>query len=272
VPDAPDQRHTRSGDPYVRPPTALELERIAAEAAAQGAALVRDAAGRLGVIGTKSSPTDPVTALDLAVEEVVRKHVEARTPGASFLGEEAGAIDGSSAVGWILDPIDGTVNLTYDVPLIAVSLAATLDGEVVAGAVVDVWHEEVFSASKGGGARLDGRAIVPSGVRELAQALVATGFAYSSSGRAAQVEAVGRVLPAARDIRCFGSSALHLAWLACGRIDAYYQRDMKRWDYAGGAIIAAESGALVEPPSPANGELMVAASPLVFEELRQLLA
>jgi myo-inositol-1(or 4)-monophosphatase len=272
VPDAQGSRPTRPSHERGPLPTPRELERIAAEAAARGAALVREAAGKLGAIGTKSGPTDPVTALDLAVEEVVREHVETRTPGASFLGEEAGATDGDSAVGWILDPIDGTVNLTYDVPFIAVSLAATVDGEVVAGAVVDVWQEEVFSASAGAGARLDGRTIAPSSVRQLSQALVATGFSYSSGGRAAQVEAVARVLPAARDIRCFGSSALHLGWVACGRMDAYYQRDMKRWDYAAGAIIAAESGARVELPSRANGQLMVAASPLVFEAFRQLLA
>ena len=133
-----------------------DLEAIAAEAAAKGAAIVRARTGQLGSVGTKSSPTDPVTALDLAVEQVIREHLARRTPGASFLGEEEGARVGDSSLGWILDPIDGTVNLTYDVPLIAVSLAATVDGEVVAGSVVDVWRDEVFSAAAGAGARLDG--------------------------------------------------------------------------------------------------------------------
>ena len=149
------------------------------------------------------------------------------------------------------------MNLTYDVPLIAVSLAATVHGEVVAGAVVDVWRDEVFSAAAGSGARRDGEAIAPSAVRELSQALVATGFDYSSDGRAAEVESFGRVLPAARDIRCFGSSALHLCWVACGRIDAYYQRNMKRWDYAAGAIVAVRIGGAAGIPigteRPAHG-------------------
>ena len=255
-----------------RPWSPTDLEAIAAEAAAKGAAIVRARTGQLGSVGTKSSPTDPVTALDLAVEQVIREHLARRTPGASFLGEEEGAWIGDSSLGWILDPIDGTVNLTYDVPLIAVSLAATVDGEVVAGSVVDVWRDEVFSAAAGAGARLDGAAIAPSAVAELTHALVATGFDYSAEGRAAEVESFGRVLPAARDIRCFGSSALHLCWVACGRVDAYYQRNMKRWDYAAGAIIAAESGARVEPPSEQNGHLMVAASRHIFEPLRQLLS
>jgi len=250
--------------------SAPDLEAIAIEAASEGAATAAAATAGLGSIRTKSSPTDPVTALDLAVEHVVRSHLARRTPGAWFLGEEQGVRTGESALGWILDPIDGTVNLTYDLPFIAVSLAATVDREVVAGAVVDVRREEVFSAAAGSGARRDGVTIRPSHVSELAQALVATGFDYSSDGRRVEAESLGRVLPAARDIRCFGSTALHLCWVACGRIDAYYQRNMKRWDWAAGAIIAAESGARVESPSARNGQLMVAASPRIFEPLREL--
>jgi myo-inositol-1(or 4)-monophosphatase len=245
---------------------------MAVEAATIGAGLVREAHGQRGSIRTKSSPTDPVTALDLAVEQAIREHLASQTPGASFLGEEQGASVGESLVGWILDPIDGTVNLTYDVPFIAVSLAATLRGEVVAGAVVDVWQGEVYSASVGTGARRDGARIVPSAVVELGQALVATGFDYTSEGREEEAETLARVLPAARDIRCFGSSALHLCWVACGRLDGYYQRDSKHWDYAAGALIAAEAGATVMRPAPHNGELMLAASPLVFDPLLTLLA
>lgn len=259
------------GRDATRSPTPSELEAIAAQAASHGADVIRSAAGALGSIGTKSSPTDPVTALDLAVERVVREHLAQRTPGASFLGEEGGAHIGDSTVGWILDPIDGTVNLTYDVPFIGVSLAATVDGEVVAGAVVDVWHDETYSAALQRGARRAGLPISPSDPQELGQTLVATGFEYSSQGRAAQVEAFGRVLPAARDIRCFGSSALHLCWVACGRVDAYYQRHANRWDYAAGALIALEAGARVELPSEHNGELLLAASPRVFEPLHRLL-
>jgi myo-inositol-1(or 4)-monophosphatase len=252
-------------------PGPVELEAIAIEAVARGAATVRAAAGELGTIGTKSSATDPVTELDVEVEQVVRRFLATATPGAAFLGEEEGSRAGESSVGWILDPIDGTVNLTYDLPVISVSLAATLDGGVVSGAVVDVWRDEVFSAASGTGARLDGRAVRPSAVAFLAEALVATGFAYSAEGRAGEARDVARVLPAARDIRCFGSTALHLCWVACGRLDAYYQRGAKVWDYAAGALIAAESGARLARPTVANGELLLASSPLVFDPLERLL-
>lgn len=253
-------------------PTPTALEAVAIAAATDGAKVIREGATRRDAIATKSTPTDPVTALDLAVEQTIRERLERLTPGAAFLGEEGGDRAGRTALGWVLDPIDGTVNLTYGLPAIAVSLAATIAGRVVAGVVIDPWRDETFSAAMGAGARLDGSPIGPSAVRRLDEGLVATGFAYSSDGRAAQVEALGRVLPAARDIRCFGSSALHLCWVANGRLDAYYQRDMQTWDYAAGALIAEEAGARLEHPEPANGQLMVAASPLVFEALRALLA
>jgi myo-inositol-1(or 4)-monophosphatase len=254
-----------------RLPTPAALEAIAVDAAAAGAEVIRAAAGRSDVIGTKSTPTDPVTALDIAVEQTIRDHIQRLTPGAGFLGEEEGRRAGASTLGWILDPIDGTVNLTYRIPLLAVSLAATISGRVVAGVVIDPWREEVFSASRGRGARVGGSPIVTSTVQRLSEALVATGFSYASDGRARQAEAFGRVLPAARDVRCFGSSALHLCWVANGRLDAYYQRDMQAWDYAAGALIAEEAGARLEHPTPANGQLMVAASPQVFGPLLALL-
>lgn len=137
---------------------------------------------------------------------MIREVLAKRTPGASVLGEEDGDIGGPSAVGWVVDPIDGTVNLTYDLPVVSVSLAATVDGAVVAGAVVDVLRDEVFSAAAGAGARRDGAGIAVSGAGDLAGSLIGTGFNYSAEGRAAEAAYLGKVLPAARDIRCFGSA------------------------------------------------------------------
>jgi myo-inositol-1(or 4)-monophosphatase len=251
-------------------PTALDLEGIAIEAATEGARTVRTGAGDLGAIRTKSSPTDPVTSLDIEVERVIREVLAKRTPGASVLGEEDGDIGGPSAVGWVVDPIDGTVNLTYDLPVISVSLAATIAGIVVAGAVVDVLRDEVFSGAAGAGARRDGAGIAVSTPGDLAHSLVGTGFDYSAEGRAAEAAYLGRVLPAARDIRCFGSAALNLCWVACGRLDAFYQRGMKRWDYAAGALIAEEAGARLEMMDTADGQLAVVASPGIFDPLLHL--
>lgn len=253
-------------------PDASGLEAIAVQAAREGADRARRAPDRIAEIRTKSSPTDPVTALDVDVERVVQDVLAEQTPDASILGEEQGGRDGRSALGWIVDPIDGTVNLTYDLPVIAVSVAAAIDGEVVAGAVVDVQRGEVFSAAQGTGARRDGVAVRPSTVDALAHALVGTGFSYAAEERASEATYLHRVLPAARDIRVFGSAALNLCWVACGRLDGFYQRHMERWDYAAGLVIAQEAGAMVESASPENGELTVVASPMVFDDLRQLVA
>ncbi len=253
-------------------PTPRDLEAIAIEAAAAGARVVRSAAGELGTISTKSTPTDPVTSLDIASEAAIRAILAKRTPDASVLGEEAEARYGTSGVGWVIDPIDGTVNLTYDLPVMGVSIAATVDGETVAGAVVDVLRGDVFSAARGRGARLGGDGIGPSAATELSASLIGTGFSYTPEGRAMEAEYLMRVLPAGRDIRCFGSAALNLCWVGCGRLDGFYQRNMQYWDFAAGEIIALEAGASLLRPSAENGQLMVASAPAIHAELRRLVA
>jgi myo-inositol-1(or 4)-monophosphatase len=253
-------------------PVAAELETIAMEAALAGAGVVRVAARELGTIRTKSTPTDPVTSLDIAAEDAIRRVLARRTPDASVLGEETGSVSGSSGVGWVIDPIDGTVNLTYDLPVMSVSVAATFGGETVAGAVVDVLRGDVFSAARAAGARLDGRPIAASLATSLSASLIGTGFSYTSAGRAQEAAYLQRVLPAARDIRCFGSAALNLCWVGCGRLDGFYQREMQYWDYAAGELIAAEGGAVVQRPTPANGRLMVVAGPAIHAELQRLVA
>ena len=130
------------------------LEAIAVEAASAAARAVRTEAGAIRAIRMKSTPTDPVTHLDLEAERIVREVLAERTPDAAVLGEEDGGAKGISGIGWVIDPIDGTVNLTYGLPITSVSVAATIDGAVVAGCVVDIMREEAFSASADGGARM----------------------------------------------------------------------------------------------------------------------
>jgi len=249
-----------------------ELEAIAIEAASEGARVVRAAAGDLGTVQSKSTPTDPVTSLDIAAERAIRAVLARRAPDSSVVGEEGGVTGGSSGVGWVVDPIDGTVNLTYDLPVMSVSIAATTEDEVVAGAVVDILRGDVFSAARGDGARLDGSTIEPSSKSELAASLIGTGFSYLPEGRAAEAEYLARVLPAGRDVRCFGSAALNLCWVACARLDGFYQRNMQRWDFAAGEIIAKEAGAAIAHPRPENGHLMVASGPRIHAELVRLVS
>lgn len=238
----------------------------------------RAAADRIRVSETavplraKSTETDVVTATDLAAENLIRDLLAESTPGARVLGEEGGngtLGDGPhGAIEWVIDPLDGTVNFTYGVPITAVSVAAVVDGRPTAGAVVDVWRSELFSAHVGGGARLDGGAIRCAVAGRLGLALVATGYSYAAPLRQAHGRTIAELLLHVRDVRAFGSAALQLCWVAAGRIDAYLERDIKPWDYAAGSIIAREAGADVELPCPENDDLVLAVHPSLFDELR----
>jgi myo-inositol-1(or 4)-monophosphatase len=249
-------------------PAPRALEDVASTAARAAAEVVTSAYGQPRAVGHKSSPTDIVTQTDLRAEELLRNVLLEATPQAGILGEEGGKTAAGARLQWVIDPLDGTINFLYGVPLFAVSIAAAVDGQVVAGAVVDVLRSELFSAYKGGGARRDGRSISVTSCSSLPEALVTTGFSYHAELRDIQGEVAHRVLSRARDLRCFGSAALELCWVACARVDGYYQRDTEIWDRAAGALIAEEAGARTELPCPENDDLVIAAGPEVFEDLR----
>ncbi len=229
--------------------------------------LVTSGYGHADMVRRKSSPTDIVTETDLRAEDLIREILRTATPDAGVLGEEGAPTAPGARVQWVIDPLDGTINFLYGVPLFAVSIAAAIDGEVVAGAVVDVLRNELFSAHMGGGARRNGEPISASSCASLPEALVATGFSYRAELRGLQGEVAHRLLSRARDLRCFGSAALELCWVGCARIDGYFQRDTEIWDRAAGALIAEEAGAHVEMPCPENDDLVIAAAGGVFDEL-----
>jgi myo-inositol-1(or 4)-monophosphatase len=249
-------------------PGLAELEAIAVSVARAAAAHVAANFGKAATIGTKSSDTDVVTQTDVDTETLIRRLLEMATPGCGFVGEEGGGTGADRRLQWIIDPLDGTVNFLYSVPIFSVSIAAAVDGEFVAGAVVDAMRAEVFSAHVGGGARCDGLLLRVSACSALPLALIGTGFSYTPRLRAIQGDIISRMLPIVRDIRCFGSAALNLCWVAMGRTDGYFERDIKVWDWAAGAIIAAEAGAEVEFPCPENDGLVMAAGPGIIAALR----
>jgi len=171
---------------------------------------------------------------------------------------------------WIVDPLDGTVNFLYSLPVFSVSIAAAVSGRVVAGAVADVRSGEIFSASLGRGATIDGRPLRVSTLTDLSSALVATGYSYRAEVRARQAAVLGRLLPRVRDVRSFGSAALQMCWVGAGRLDAYFERDIKPWDYAAGELVAREAGARTELPCPENEDLVLVSNPALFELLWSL--
>jgi myo-inositol-1(or 4)-monophosphatase len=228
------------------------------------------------VVRTKSTPTDVVTQMDTAAERLIATTINASRPDDAMLGEEGQADDALAGrrVRWIVDPIDGTVNYLYGLPQWAVSIAAEVGGVVVAAAVLDPSKDELFTAELGGGGRLNGVPIGVSACAELAQALVGTGFGYDASRRARQAQVLTGVLPLVRDIRRLGAASLDLCALACGRLDGYFERGLNLWDHAAAGLIAAEAGARVEGlrGRPPDGDLLVAATPGVFDALHDLVA
>ncbi|WP_185994838.1 inositol monophosphatase family protein [Nocardioides campestrisoli] len=220
-----------------------ELREVAVRVAAEAAALVRRTrAEGVAVAATKSSGVDVVTEIDRASEALVRTRLGELRPGDAVLGEEEGERAGSTGVRWVVDPVDGTVNLLYGIPEYAVSIAAEVDGQVVAGAVVDVVRDVVYAAALGQGATRDG---VPLRVRPaapVAERLVLTGFGYLPEVRAHQGACVARLLPLVRDVRRMGSCALDLCHVAEGIADAYVEEGPQPWDWAAGSLVVSEAG------------------------------
>jgi len=251
-----------------------ELQRVAVHVASLAAALVsrrRDQVLGASSVRTKSSDTDPVTLADTESEQLIRRELAILRPQDSVLGEEQGGGSDSGGLRWVVDPIDGTVNFLYGLPFYAVSVAVQQDGLTLAGAVVEVVSGRVFAAAKGYGATLNGAPLHCTTVTLVSSALVATGFGYQAERRRTQGAVLAALLPAVRDVRRVGSASLDLCAVAAGWVDAYYEHGLGPWDWAAGALIAAEAGAKVTLPAAnaagSDGALVFAAAPGVAAEL-----
>jgi myo-inositol-1(or 4)-monophosphatase len=245
-----------------------------AEATAReaGRLVVERRRGAVDVADTKSSPTDVVTAVDLASERLIRRRILDARPGDGFVGEEGDDLASTTGVTWVADPIDGTVNFLYDIPQYAVSLAARVGDVVEVGVVHNPVSGETFTAARGKGARRDGRPVRVSRCTDAESALVATGFGYRAEDRQRQAVETGRLLPRVRDIRRLGAASLDLCGVACGRVDGYVERGLKPWDLAAGGLIATEAGARVEGlHGDEPGERIVVAAPKGFFDTLHLL-
>jgi myo-inositol-1(or 4)-monophosphatase len=230
------------------------LRSHAVRVAGEAAALVADTRkSGPGDVATKSTDTDVVTAGDRASERLIRERLAELWPGVPVIGEEEGGTAPTRGLAWVVDPIDGTVNYLYGYPWYGVSVAAQLDGLSVAGAVVEPATGRVWQASRGQGAWLDGQPLSVSDVTRVELSLVATGFAYSAQRRARQAALWARMLPRVRDVRRAGASSLDLCAVAAGWVDAYVEHGLHRWDWAAGALIAEEAGAVVRLPGVADG-------------------
>ncbi|HET8868497.1 MAG TPA: inositol monophosphatase family protein [Agrococcus sp.] len=233
----------------------------------------------VAVAESKSSLVDIVTEADREVERLVVDRIRSARPDDGILGEEGTSIAGTSGLTWVIDPIDGTVNYFYDLPAYAVSIAL-VEGEpdpatwrAVSGAVVNAATGEVFEARRGGGARHDGRTIRVADAVAPEIALVATGFGYDAARRQRQAAVLQGLIGSVRDVRRIGSAALDLAFVASGRLNAYYETGLNPWDMAAGALLVEEAGGTVRgwQGAPADSGFLLAGHPQLVEELEGLL-
>lgn len=253
---------------------AEELLALALDVAREAAELLREhRAGDVAVAASKSSSVDVVTEADRASEALIRARLLESRPDDAFLGEEGGeegtAGPGGSGVRWVVDPVDGTVNFLYGLPEYAVSIAAEVDGEVVAGVVLNPATGVEYTAVRGGGSFRDGVPLEVRAPAPLAERLVLTGFSYSPDLRLLQGIAVARMLPRVRDIRRHGAAALELCRIGEGSADAYVEEGLHAWDWAAGLLVATEAGAVAEHlPGGGGSDLVVCAPAHGYDEFR----
>jgi len=256
-----------------------ELRELAVDLATDAGRLAHDGRRRLGVgqpvaHDTKSTPTDPVTEFDRAAEALIVDTLRLRRPDDSIVGEEGADHAGSSGLVWHIDPIDGTANFVYDLPAWCTSVAVVDEHGPLAAAVFAPVTNELFAAARGSGATLNRTPIRCSDARNLATALIGTGFNYSPATRQSQAQRLVALLPQVRDVRRYGSAALDLCFVAAGRLDAYFEEYLNSWDLAAGVLIASEAGAITSNFSdgPADTDAVVAAAPGVHQALVELIS
>jgi myo-inositol-1(or 4)-monophosphatase len=195
----------------------------------------------------KKGTIDLVTEVDVAVEQMFRAMVAERFPDHAVLAEEMG---GSATVPrgpcWVFDPIDGTTNFAHGLPIFCSSLALEVDGAAQVGAVYDPNRRELFTAERGAGAFLNGRPIATSNAETLVDSMLVTGFPYDVHQRVAEIVGLfAAFVGEARAVRRLGSAAIDLCYVAAGRLDGFWERDLKPWDIAAGALIVSEAGGQV---------------------------
>jgi myo-inositol-1(or 4)-monophosphatase len=192
-------------------------------------------------------PANFVSAADRRAEETLYAELSKARPGYSFLGEEGGAREGADKTHrWIVDPLDGTTNFLHGIPQFAISIALEREDAVVAGLVYNPATDEMFIAEKGKGAFLNEQRIRVAGRKRLADAVIACGLPHIGRGDIALAQReTGALQPQVAGLRRFGAAALDLAWVAAGRLDGYWERDLKPWDVAAGMILVREAGGFV---------------------------
>lgn len=196
---------------------------------------------------SKKGPADYVSAADLKAEQVLFEALSAARPGYGFLGEERGLIEGTDKTHtWIADPLDGTTNFLHAIPHYAVTVALEREGQIVAGVTYNPATNEIFWAERGKGCYLNDKRLRVAARRELGEAVLGAGIPFMGKpGHAQFLKELHQVAQKVSGVRRFGSAALDLAYVAAGRFDGFWERNLQRWDIAAGILFITEAGGVV---------------------------
>ncbi|MGB0167217.1 MAG: inositol monophosphatase family protein [Luteibaculum sp.] len=227
------------------------------------------------IIETKSY-NNLVTEIDKKTEEKLIEHLGALLPEAGFIAEEDSISRATADYQWIIDPIDGTTNFVHGLPIFCISIGLAFKNEVILGVIYNPINEELFSAYKGGGAYLNSRPIEVSKTDALNDSLLATGFPYDDFERESEyLKLLQELMHKSRGIRRLGSAAIDLAYVACGRFEAFYEYGLNPWDVAAGIIIVQEAGGKVcdfkGGKNMLFGEEIIASNGKIDQELVQII-
>jgi myo-inositol-1(or 4)-monophosphatase len=250
---------------------------VALQAASEAGRLLVDKQNEARQIAFKGE-ADLVTDADRASEELIARLLLEAYPGDALLAEESGYTPSSLAGGrmWVVDPLDGTTNYAHRFPLYAVSIALVVDDVVQVGVVTVPPLGETFEAVRGGGARLNGAPVAPSGCHELGRALLVTGFPYDPGERQLNLDHWNRFVMEAQAVRRIGSAAYDLCCVACGRFDGYWERGPSAWDLAAGSLLVSEAGGIVSSyngePFDLHAREILACAPGIHQEMMRRLA
>jgi myo-inositol-1(or 4)-monophosphatase len=229
-----------------QPNSLSQLTLIATEAALQAGNLLKEGFGTSFSIGHKEGHHNLVTEYDTRAEKLLIDFLSSQVPGSQFIGEEGGAHgDLKAPYLWIIDPLDGTVNFAHQIPFFCVSIGVMKRGELIAGVIYDPLSHELFVAEKGKGAFLDGKKISVTQTKELSASFVATGFPYNTAEHPQCLANFVDIMQRGVSTRDLGSAALSFAYLAAGRLDAFFEASLSPWDCAAGQILVQEAAGLV---------------------------